>query len=126
MADTKRVPTELEAKFLLREVDRRMKDDATISDHASARARGPMGRLVGHLTFALTFVAAVILLPFLDPSVPSVVWMILAALLALVADHSLEIGRLTRVTAALARAAERTRSAEPLPRAPSPPAADPR
>lgn len=99
MPDTRRVPTEMEARILLRETERRMADEATIQTHASAR-RGPLGRLLGPIVFG----GALALLPLLDRSVPFVVWATLAGLVSIATDQTFEIARLNKVTAALARA----------------------
>jgi len=108
----------MEAKALLRNVARRMKDDEVISRYASAAAsaRLPFGRM---LFFPVVFVAGMALLPLWDRSVPMAVWAALSGLLALVVDQAVDIARLTRITGALARTAERARQEEPLPHAPS-------
>ncbi|HEX5135512.1 MAG TPA: hypothetical protein VFY93_00940 [Planctomycetota bacterium] len=116
MTETKRVPTELETRALLRTVASRMKDDEVIGEYASASARVRASRVV----FPVVFFAGLTLAPFLDRSVPFAAWAALTALLALVADQAVTIARLTRATGALARTAQRARPAEPLPRAPFP------
>jgi len=117
MTDAKRVPTELEAKALLRNVARRMKDDEVIGQYASATARVRANRLA----FPVVLVVGLTLAPFLDRSVPFEAWGAMAVLFALVVDQGFTIARLTRVTAALAHTAERARREDPLPHAPSPP-----
>lgn len=115
MAETKRVPTEMEAKLLLRAVAKKMEDEAAVGAYAS----GAWLR-ASRMVFLFVFILGMVGLPFLDRSVPFAVWGALAGLMAVVADQSIEIGRLTRATTALARTAMRARDTEPLPRAPSP------
>lgn len=116
MAELKRVPTEMEVRILLRDAARKMEDEAAIGECLSWTRRRFLGAplvLLGALFVGMA------VLPFLDRSVPVVVWSALACLMSVAFGQGAVIYRLTRVTAALARMSERSRAAKPLPRAPS-------
>jgi hypothetical protein len=119
MTDAKRMPTEMEVRALLHNAASRMEDEETIGRYASRSGLVVRGR-IELLVVTIVIVAGANLLPLLERSVQSAVWWVLACLIGLVVAQSVEIGRLTKVAAALARTAERVRHAEPLPRAPSP------
>ena len=117
MSETKRAPTDLEIQHLLRNAARKAEDEAAIGDYLlSARRRVRLAVSDIVLIVGVTTVFA------FSESMRS--WPGGAALLAcaVALGQAVEIGRLTRVTGALARTIERERAAEPLPRAPSPPA----
>ena len=115
MAETKRMPTEMEVQALLRNAARQAADDAEIGDYALS-ADGRFGPLLALMIGGLCIV---VLLVVQEPMrswpgmVAAIAWITTMA-------QGVEIGRLKRVTKALARAAGRA----PLPRAPSPPVAD--
>ncbi len=124
MADTKRVPTELEVKVLLRDVERRMEDERAVGDWCElARRRRPLGPRAMVVIALLTFGACAALTFMEKQGQPRWLQVALIALAMMVVAQSIAIRRLMRVTTALARMSERARDAEPLPRAPSPPAA---
>jgi len=119
MVETKRVPTELEIKQLLRDSAKRMEDDAEIGDFALSGGRVTWLRLLpivlgGICVFGLLFI---------EPSMNSWPGMVASLAWVFLLVQAARIQQLERVTKALARAAERTRHTElePLPRAPSPP-----
>ncbi len=120
MDQLKIVPTEMEARMLLREVERRMEDERALDDWRDmARRRRPhAGVRVGLLAAAVVTVLALMR----PEGKPGWIPMALFALAFVVLMQGIEIGRLLKVTAALARMLERTSPAAPLPRAPSPPA----
>jgi membrane protein YqaA with SNARE-associated domain len=119
MTEPTRVPTDMEAKLLLRQVARRMEDEATIGEAAQRRPRGGPNLIA--IVWCLWILAAIALLPHLG--VPFTVWAPLLMLAIMCAPLAVAVARLSRVTAALARMAQRELDARPLPRAPSPPSA---
>ncbi|MCK6460543.1 MAG: hypothetical protein L6Q95_11700 [Planctomycetes bacterium] len=119
MTESKRVPTEAEARLLLRDVARRMEDEAAIEEAASwpVPRSGVVPAKVASLLFVLV-VAGV--LWFARDETPYPVAMMLILLSCMTGIQLGQVAGLRRATRALARTVERARRAEPLPRAPSP------
>jgi hypothetical protein len=126
MSETKRVPpTEMEAKLLLRDLSRRMEDEAAVGEAGAWRGPRSGPTVVAVLTSVSTLGIAGVLY-WSREEIPFSVAAVLIFLVFMWGQQSVGIARLSRATAALARTAERARRAEPPPRAPSLPAADPR
>jgi hypothetical protein len=115
MAETTRIPTEMEARMLLRETARRAEDEAAIDAYIAARWRP---RPWQALLFLLAIPAGLGLAYLEDRGQPIEIWTMLICLGAILFLQGIQIARLERVTRALARIAERAIGAEP-PRTPT-------
>lgn len=120
MAETKRVPTEAEARMLLRDVARKMEDEAAIGEAAQGRAPRATRVVAGSSLLVVLSLAGALWIA--RDEVPFVVTAPLILLAVLNAFQAVQVAELRRATHALARTAERARRAEPLPKAPSLPA----
>ena len=124
MTETTRLPTEMEVQSLLRNAARTAEDEAAVAEWcqgASLRWRGPGTIVVGTLGTLLLACGGGVALAFLERrGQPIGIWVAFGSLAFVVVTQSIAIGRLTKVTTALARMSERSRAAEPLPRASRP------
>jgi len=119
MPETKRVPTEMEIKQLLRDSAKKLEDDAEIGEFALCAGGVTWRRLLPIVVGGI----CVFGLFLIEPSMNSWPGMVASLAWVFVLMQAARIQHLESVTKALARAAERTRHTElePLPQAPSPP-----